>query len=466
MPCLVPWSRPAYTAGATALPGSRRPRLRLTHKRIFIFWAPLAATWLMMALEGPFLAAVIARLPDPKFNLAAWGVAFAFAVLVEAPIIMIMSAATALAEDAASFFKLRNFTYILNAAITAVMLVVLVPPVFDLIVEDLIGLPLEVARLTYTALFLMLPWPAAIGYRRFFQGLLIRDSRTRLVAYGTVVRLSSMAASALILFTQFTLPGAYVGAAALSVGVCLEALATRLMARGTVRRLRATAPAEAAAGEPLSYRRITGFYYPLALTSVLALAVHPMVTFLLGRARYPVESLAVMPVVNSLSFIFRALGLSYQEVAIALLGKQREHVKELGRFALVLGIASSAGLALVGFTPLAGVWFETISGLTHELTAFAIAPTRILVLLPALSVLLSFQRGLLVHGRFTRPITWATAIEVCVIFLVLMILTRGLDMVGATAAAIAFVIGRSAGSGYLVPPCWRLLGGSPPDHGS
>jgi hypothetical protein len=69
----------------------------------------------MMAIEGPFLAAVIARLPDPKFNLAAWGVAFAFAILVEAPIIMIMSASTALAEDAASFLKLRNFTYILNA---------------------------------------------------------------------------------------------------------------------------------------------------------------------------------------------------------------------------------------------------------------------------------------------------------------------------------------------------------------
>ncbi len=43
----------------------------------------------MMAIEGPFLAAVIARLADPKFNLAAWGVAFAFAVLVEAPIIIV-----------------------------------------------------------------------------------------------------------------------------------------------------------------------------------------------------------------------------------------------------------------------------------------------------------------------------------------------------------------------------------------
>ncbi|MFI5142626.1 MAG: hypothetical protein ACHQHM_01210, partial [Thermoanaerobaculales bacterium] len=68
----------------------------LTQRRIFAFWAPLAATWLMMAVEGPFLGAVIARLAEPKYNLAAWGVAFSFAMLVEAPIIMMLSAATAL----------------------------------------------------------------------------------------------------------------------------------------------------------------------------------------------------------------------------------------------------------------------------------------------------------------------------------------------------------------------------------
>ena len=86
----------------------------LTYKKIFFFWAPLAATWLMMATEGPFLAAVIARLANPKYNLAAYGVAFSFAVLIEAPIIMIMSASTALVKDKDSFFKLRNFTYVLN----------------------------------------------------------------------------------------------------------------------------------------------------------------------------------------------------------------------------------------------------------------------------------------------------------------------------------------------------------------
>ena len=83
--------------------------LPLAYRRIFSFWLPLAGTWLMMAAEGPYLAAIIARLPDAAPNLAAFGVAFAFAIIIESPVIMLMSASTALVEDAASFRALRRF---------------------------------------------------------------------------------------------------------------------------------------------------------------------------------------------------------------------------------------------------------------------------------------------------------------------------------------------------------------------
>lgn len=411
-----------------------------------------------MAFEGPFLAAVIARLPDPKFNLAAYGVAVAFAILVEAPVIMIMSASTALVEDRGSFLRLRNFTYGLNLAVTGVMLVVLVPGLFHPLMTGLLRLPANVARLIHTSLVILLPWPAAIGYRRFYQGLLIRGGRTRLIAMGTVIRLTTMTTTAVILFTAFAIPGAWVGAAALSSGVCAEAIASRLMALRTVRELRARTDGS---GPPLAYGRIARFYYPLALTSLIGLAVHPMLTFFMGRARLPLESLAVFPVVNALSFIFRAFGLSYQEVSIALLGKRFEHVRELRRFATVLGLAASAGLAVIAFTPVSRLWFETISGLTPDLTAVALGPTRILVILPAFSVMLAFQRSLLVNGHDTTPITWATVVEVTGIALLFLIFGFGFHLVGVTAAVIAFVGGRLAGNGVLLRPCRRVLSGNP-----
>jgi hypothetical protein len=80
----------------------------LTSPRIARFWLPLEATWLMMAAEGPFVAAIIARLASPKENLAAFAVATALAWMVESPIIMMLSASNALVWDGVACRKMRR----------------------------------------------------------------------------------------------------------------------------------------------------------------------------------------------------------------------------------------------------------------------------------------------------------------------------------------------------------------------
>jgi hypothetical protein len=420
----------------------------ITKKKIFIFWLPLAATWLMMAFEGPFLAAIIARLVEPKFNLAAWGVAFSFALIIEAPVIMIMSASTALVENRQSFKKLRNFTYFTNSVITLFMLIFLIPTVFNFISITLIGLPEKVARLTYLATIVLIPWPGAIGYRRFYQGILIRNNLTRRVAYGTIIRLTSISSTALLLYFYSTVPGVAVAAIALSVGVLVEAVASRLMVYKTVRNL----PNMTEKEKPLTYRQIFIFYYPLALTSMLALGVHPLVAFFVGHSLMALESLAVLPVINSLVFIFRAMGLSYQEVAITLIGKKGEFYSVVRDFAFILGTSVVLILGLIAFTPFANFWFETVSGLSIDLVEFSIFPTQIMVLMPGLSVMLSFQRAIQVAARDTGHLTWATVLEVLGIVAVLFILTFYVNMIGAIAATTALLLGRIVANLYLINP--------------
>jgi hypothetical protein len=182
-----------------------------------------------------------------------------------------------------------------------------------------------------------------------------------------------------------------------------------------------------------------------------------MLTFFMGRSPAPVESLAVFPVVAALSFVFRSMGLSYQEVAIALMGRRYEHVRELGRFAVGLGIMSSVGLAVVALTPLVGVWYQTVSGLSAELTHYAILPTITLVPIPLLAVLLSYQRGILVVGHVTRPITWATVIEVTTIAVGFPVLSWRFGMVGVSAAMVTFLVGRLAGNLFLIRPCLHVV---------
>ena len=411
----------------------------------------------MMAAEGPFLAAIIARLPSPEFNLGAYGVAFALAILIEAPVIMLMSAATSLVKDRISYLKMRNFSRGLILGTTLLLLIVLVPGVYRWLTETLLQLPTEVADLTYGAVWFFLPWPSAIGYRRFLQGVLIRAGKTRLVAMGTLIRLFAMTVAALLGYLLLDIPGAWIGGLALGTGVTVEAIAARFMAAETVRELLAEETDSGYTGHTVTYRAIATFYLPLALTSMIGLTIQPLLTFFMGRSVAPVESLAVYPVVHSLSFFFRSMGFAYQDAAIALIGEQFEHYRELRRFCFTLGAVATAGLALVAFTPLFQLWFITLSGLTPELTSFALIPARIIVPLPFLSVLLSFQRAILVEGRRTQHITWASVIEVTAVAVLFLTLGFGFEVVGATAAFTAFLGGRLLSTVYLAPGCASVL---------
>lgn len=420
---------------------------KLTKFKIFLFWSPLALTWLMMALEQPILIAFIARLNDAKFNLAAFGIAGSFAMLIESPIIMLLSASTALVTGRNSYRKLKKFTDILNAAITVIHLIVIIPPVFNFIAIDMMEVPENVAKLAYTALVIFLPWSASIGYRRFYQGILIRKGLTRMVTYGTLVRISVITIVGLLLYLA-GLPGASVGAAAMSAAVLLEAIATRIMVSRALKEVLDTNDPE---NSDLSMREVTRFYTPLAMTSVLSMGVHPFVTFFLSRSYMAVESLAALEVVGSLVFIFRSVGLSFQEVNIALLGRGKHNFDIMRSYAVSLGIIVTLLISVVAFTPLADLWFLNISGLSQELADLSYLPLRIMILMPALTLLMSFQRSTIVLGGKTGPISVSTAIELIVIVFVLFICIALFNMIGVVAAAIAFLAGRVISSLYLLP---------------
>lgn len=424
---------------------SAEPPLRT--RTILSFWAPLSATWLMMAIEGPYVAAIIARLADPIRNLAAYGVAFSFAFMAEAPVIMMMTAANALVGDRKSLVALRRFGFRLNVALTAAMAVCVLPPVFRFITDRLIGLPPDLAHLTHVATSVLVLWPAAIGYRRFYQGILVRHHLPRRVAYGTLVRLATMSLTAAVLAMFTNLPGAYIGSLALGGGVIAEALASRWMAREIVARLLAGPDV---AGAALSTRDVARFYVPLALTSLLAIIVNPLVTFSLGHGRSPIESLAVLPVVTGFVFLFRSGALAYQEVAVALSGDDPRRERRIARVAMQLAALSAFALAGILFTPLGRVYFVAVSGLTTGLAAFAAWPARVMALLPALDYVLSLQRARFVLMKRTRIITVGTVAEAAAIVIVLGVGIGILDMVGAMAAAAAVLLGRVCGNVTLV----------------
>ena len=240
------------------------------------------------------------------------------------------------------------------------------------------------------------------------------------------------------------------------MGVTFESLSVYIMTKSTVKKIMNEKSENENKGH-LTYHFIINFYYPLAISTILILGVRPMVTFFMGRSPFPVESLAVLPVVGALTFIFRCFGVSFQEAGIALIGDNHEGYDALKNFASVLGIGLVFALSVIAFTPLSKVWFHNISGLSLELTFFSLIPLKFMVLIPGLAVLQSLQRSVLVNRKKTAPVTIGTAIEAGGIVLTLLIAVNYTDLSGASAACIAFSAGSLLATIYLFFPFWDIL---------
>ncbi|MCX8083304.1 MAG: hypothetical protein N3C60_00055 [Calditerrivibrio sp.] len=398
---------------------------------------------MMMAFEGPYIAAMIGRLPDVKLNLAGYGIAYSVGLLVEAPIIMLMSASTALVKSKQSYIKLRNFSFILIGVLTAVILIILIKPVYIFIFNDLLKLEEKLQSNVYWAIWGLVPWAGAIGYRRFYQGIMIKDGKTKYVAYGTLTRMLTVIFLAVFIKNFTKINSALLGTMTLSGAVVVEAIFARVLAKDSVSKVM-----KMEIKDDLNFRKIAKFYFPMAMTPLIALAVPPMTTFVLLKGTNPLESAAIMPVLNSLTFVFRAVGLSFQEVAIALLDGGFRHYEKVRNFMRGLFLFNLLGYGMISFTPMAEVYFVNISGMTPELAEMAKIPSMILTFVPPFTALLSFQRAIIVKKGVTIHMTIATFIEVIITFGMLFTIPF-VPVTGIIVAATALLVGRVVSNLYL-----------------
>ena len=421
-----------------------RPAI-LTQRYIFRFWLPLAVMWLMMAIEQPLLVGVIARMDEPVQQLAAFGVTFSLALLIESPIIMLLTASTALAKGKQSYGQLLRFTTLLSGALTVFHLAFALTPAFSWFVGQAIGVPAELIEPTRLAFLLMFPWTAAVAYRRLWQGVMIRFGYTDQVGLTTVIRLIPTAVIAIAGLIWGFLPGAALAGLALSVGTIAGAIAAYVWARPI---LRGPLSQPEPKSEQISMRYLLDFYIPLALTNIINFIGRPLLTLGLSRSILALESLALWPVLLSLAFIFRSVGFAYQEVVVALMDDQHSFVA-LRRFALIMGFMTSALLFILAATPLNALWYGRISGLAPDLVALSRLPTLLIALAPAAAVIIAWQRGVLVHVRRTKSITVAVAINVTVLIAAMWLGLQFLPVAGVTIAAGAYMLSILAETGFL-----------------
>ncbi len=385
-------------------------------KRVFHTWWPLAASWLLMGTELPILSAIVARMPNPKINLAAYGgVVFPVALIIESPVIMLLAASTALSKDEPSYRKLRRFMLVSGVLLTLLHVLLAFTPLYHLVIVRLLHPPPEIVDSAQVGLMLLTPWTGAIAYRRFQQGVMIRFGRSDVVGTGTLVRLTADLSVLLLGYhLRAWVPGIVAATAAVSAGVLSEAVYAGVRVRPILRGPMQKVPP----APPLTRRAFAAFYAPLVLTSLLTMLWQPLGSAALSRMPQALNSLAAWPVVSGLVFMLRSTGVAYNEVVVALLDEKGSS-PVLRRFAALLSVALSGLHLLIAITPLSLLWFGRVSALPADLIGLARLAFLFALPMPALNVLQSWYQGAILFGRKTRGIPESVLIFLTVFLLIL-----------------------------------------------
>lgn len=424
----------------------------LTHRRVFLFYYPLALSWVLMGLEFPIIVFFVSRLPDAASTLAALGGILTLSLWIETPVIGLLTTSTALADGRANYLLLRRFVLHLIVLVTLVHALIAFTPLFSWLTGTAMGYPTDIVQRASLGMMIMSPWSAAIGWRRYTQGILIRYGRSWVVGVGTVVRLLGVTVVGL-LGTYLQWDGVILGSCAWITGVISEAVFVHLVALPTLReKFHPSHAGQTSATR--TYQDLVKFHTPLTIMPMLYFLGMPLVRAALTRTPDQVLTLASWEAASAWFFLMRAPSLALPEAIIAL-QRDEETAKILRSFSWRVGWAMTMIMAMVGLTPMGYALFTQVLKLEEALVQRAQLAIALCLLYPLSGSWRSYFCGRLFAAHTTSPVTLST---IGYIFTLATTLWIGVYcelpgiLVGALTTSLAFLA--EAGILWIA---WRML---------
>jgi hypothetical protein len=380
---------------------------------------PLALSGVFFPLVPPIINAALARGPEPALALAAMGLVRSLSLPLVSPLFGMRQITTALVRDRDMMSHVRTASLVLSGGGTGLLLLLCLAPVYDWVVGTGMGIPPTLSRVAWPVLLVTATTPLLGVGRGFFQGVLIHYGRSGPIGFGALGYLLSatLVIWPSVLFTR--VDGALLGALALCCGQTVYLALVWWPARAVIQeRMPRHSPRIQDHQRSVGY--VVGFFVPLAVAAVLSAAGEPLVQAAMARAPHAMVSLAAFPVCTSVLFLAATPLWNVQQLVIAQAQDRRSYAA-VRRFVLLLGLAWTAAMLLLGWTPLAGWVFGGLIGVSGEVEALSISGFRWLGAAPLLLAGRSLYYGVLIGQSATRPIRTAAIVRLGVLVLALVL---------------------------------------------
>lgn len=397
-------------------------------------YLPLAVSDVTMMASDPLVTTTLAHLPEARLNLAAVGVAKSLAVFFESPIIMLLHASNVLAGSRASRRAIWRFMLLAIGALTALMAAIAIPAVFRGGPARLFGTDALLTDRALGVMSFMVLWPAAIGWRRYFQGLLIHAGRSGAVAGSGFARIAFVA-FALFVGAQLGCGGATLAALALVGGVIVEAAAVSLAAWRSG--MDDASVPETRAGLPEDVAGVWRFYWPLASSMLVVWGGRAMLLAVIARAVDGPIALAAWPAAWSLVLLVSNATRMVQQVVIR--NRETVAVARLWIFAGSVGVVFAAALVAASTTSAGLAIVARFIGSDADLLGRVMPVIAACVLVPVLVALQNAAQGFLIAEGRTRQVSIATWVGTVVLLTTAVTAVR-FGLPGALSAGVSMVI--------------------------
>jgi hypothetical protein len=412
------------------------------------FYAPLAATSLLLTVTNPILTGALARAGNPTVALTGFGVAFAVTGVLYAPLLVLQQVTATRLLGGDGLDEVRKFALTWGVVSSAAEGSLAFSPVGAQLLRTVVGIRGDALGEALNAVQVLWPVPLLTGLRSIYQGRLVAGRHTGRIAMATALRTTVLATVAALLVARSG--GAWLAGLAFTAGLAVETAVVALVptGRAPLQTQRVT--------ERGSQLRILSLSGPLMLNVVLWWATPLVIASVLARTVDADLAIATFVVVEAAAWFVAAPIGQLQNASIALVDGVRAHLR-VRTFAATLALGMTLVLTVLAMPAIREEflwsWFRLDSGLMAPcLLAFPLT-----VGYPLLYGSRQYHQGLFVRVGRTVPVARGAVLRMLVIVVGGAVLLRPLGGYGARLGVTLALVGLVVENAYLVVTCRRRV---------
>lgn len=394
------------------------------------FFVPLGASFFLISITHSLFNAALARLPSPEIYLAGFNIAKSLMQVLQNPVSMIRQTTAALIYDSKSYYKVRKFTISLVSFIVLVFATLSFTGGAKFIFQRFMGVEGKVLEQSIIILRVFIIFPVAAALRNFMQGIAIKFKKTFLTPIATIARVIFVAVILLSIDKLMFIPPGILAGLMFLGAIGTEAIVMFSGVRFSIKEIPKSldrlndnkSKVQLESRKELSYMMIMGFFAPLIISSFINSLAKPIIDSGLARTINPEIAISAYAVAWGLGVIIVSPLMMFHQVPLNFIEseKDKEPVK---KFAIYLGLASSAILAVIAFTPIGYYILENLIGVTKEICNMAIDVLKIMTIMPLIVIVRQYYWGILMKKHMTKYVSFGKIVNLVALASTITIVT-------------------------------------------